>query len=101
MKKSIILSAFICLNLNSAFAKADSQTQRVIKTEPSEIREVLPIYKYYKDRKGEITYSEMKEDLNYFKFLMKDIYAGYDLAESKGMNLNLLVSEIEEKYSER
>ena len=101
MKKSIILSAFICLNLSSAFAKADSQTQRVIKTEPSEIREVLPIYKYYKDRKGEITYSEMKEDLNYFKFLMKDIYAGYDLAESKGMNLNLLVSEIEEKYSER
>ena len=101
MKKSIILSAFICLSLSSAFAKADTQTQRVIKTEPSEIREVLPIYKYYKDRKGEITYSEMKEDLNYFKFLMKDIYAGYDLAESKGMNLNLLVSEIEEKHSER
>lgn len=97
---------FVCLSLNSAnfaFAKSKSiiheHEQSVIKTEPSEIREIYPPFKYYKDRKGEITYSQMKEDLDYFKFLMKDIYAGYEFAESKGMNLNRLVSEIEEKYA--
>ena len=41
----------------------------------------------------------MQEDLDYFKFLMKNVYAGCELAESKGMDLDKAVSNVEAKYA--
>ena len=100
MKKRVFSSVLLwCSCLGLIFAGSDFRKKCIIKTEPSEIREVWPSFQYFKDKKSEVTYSQMQEDLDYFKFLMKNVYAGCEHAESKGMDLDKVVSNIEAKYA--
>ena len=98
--KKIVCAIAIFAICGSFFAKINESLykENVIKTEPCEWQNVTVSENIYKYR-GEITYDQMKEDLASLKYILETCYSGYEAACGRGMNLDLVVKNIEEKFS--
>ena len=73
-----------------------------IKAEPIEKRAVYSSANYFHPNpykyKGEISYSEMKEDLENLFYLLKTSYGGYEIAVGRGLDLEKSTENILEKF---
>lgn len=98
--KKLVCAIAIFAACGSFFAKINESLykENVIKTEPCEWQKVTVSENIYKYR-GEITYDQMKEDLASLKYILETCYSGYEAACQRGLNLDAVIKNIEEKFS--
>lgn len=98
--KKVVCAVAILAAAGMGFSKVNEKIYKanVIKSEPCEYQKVWVSENPYKYR-GEITYSQMQEDLQNLKYILQTCYAGYEKACERGLNLDEVMAQIEAKFT--
>lgn len=99
MKKVVCALALMAV-AGISFSKTNEKFYKanVIKSEPCEYMDVWVSETPYKYR-GEITYQQMRQDLQNLKYILQTCYAGYEKACERGLNLDEVMAKIEAKFA--